>query len=515
MVVLAKQARRRRQRRMTIRVVALLLVVVVGLFSYFTNPFVKFSVVIDPYTEISYHDAAFDLTSNSALIVQDDAFFRSLAQVKSFWHIFSSYFAGGQKAKRTSVDQIIREIHELRFQPDQPFLISGDHFSVFYPRSLGIFYHSILDPRTALDETDWNHRQHLYLKSTAYALQVYAQSDRLSTTIVPVGPRSVALMNIYAPPSDTLYSLLYALKVMQDSSELTERYRFVPLPDAQVTEAAVMSLQTASAAAQLTRDHLPDLQRHYQQYLSDVVDPATGLVRTDMYLSSTKDIVKRHSSFYDNIVLWRTKQLAMELGIIDPNLAELAALKQKILTQFWLEPEGYFLEQLEPTAMQRKDYSSDWIFAYMSGFLNPQIPEERRLLTRSVSYIQRNALDQPFGLQYSADRRDDQLYGIVRYTAPAYGSTTIWSNWGMEYIKLLADLAFETADPVYLEQADRQLAAYTFNIKRYRGYPEVYDANGDFFRTPFYKSIRRTGWVVSYEQARDMVEWVRVELGGE
>jgi len=73
-------------------------------------------------------------------------------------------------------------------------------------------------------------------------------------------------------------------------------------------------------------------------------------------------------------------------------------------------------------------------------------------------------------------------------------------------------LARETGDEVYLSEADRQLGAYAFNIKRYRGYPELYDSSGDFFKTPFYKSVRQTGWVVSYEQARELVEAVRGEL---
>lgn len=222
---------KRKKERIRTRLVVGLVIVVVGLFSYLTNPFVKFSIVVDPYTQINFDQDSFVLSSSTNVIVQDDAFFRSLAQVKSFWHIFSSYIGGGQKAEQTSVDEIIAEIHGLRFQPDYPYLISGDHFSVLYPRSLGIFYHSTLDPRTALSDEDWQNRQHLYLKTTAYALQVYAQADRLSTTIVPVGPRSVALMNIYAPPSDTLYSLLYALWVMQRPQEFFSRYPFSVVAD--------------------------------------------------------------------------------------------------------------------------------------------------------------------------------------------------------------------------------------------------------------------------------------------
>lgn len=509
MLVFARQARRRRRRRLIIRTTAAALILSIAVFSYLTNPFVRLSIVIDPYTEIKKTGQTFELAPNSNVLVQDDAFFRSVAQLKSSWHIFASYFSGGKKAKQASVDEIIREIHEIRFDPDNPFLISGDHFSVLYPRSLGIFYHSILDPRTALSQEDWENREHLYLKTTAYALMVYEGSDRLSTTIVPVGPRSVALMNIYAPPSDTLYSLLYALVAMQDEAYLANRY---PFEDADQVSETPLLLTTDQAAQELVDQYRDTLVRHYESFLRDVVDPATGLVKKDILLSGTKDIVKRQSSFYDNVMVWKTKQLMMALGLIEDNPAELDALKQQIVSSFWLEPEGYFLDQLDPISVEEKHYSSDWIVAYQTGFLNPDNLDDRDKLQKVIGYIQRNALDQPFGLQYHADRRDYQLHGIVKFAAPTYGSTTIWSHWGMEYTKLLAHMALVSGDTLYLEQADRQLAAYTYNIKRYRGYPEVYDAQGDFFRTMFYKSIRRTGWVVNYEQAREMTDWARSEL---
>jgi hypothetical protein len=79
----------------------------------------------------------------------------------------------------------------------------------------------------------------------------------------------------------------------------------------------------------------------------------------------------------------------------------------------------------------------------------------------------------------------------------------------MEYTKLLAHLAQITGKELYLEQADKQLSAYAYNIKRYRGYPEVYNSSGDFFQQAFYKSVRQTGWIVSFEQAQAMIEFTK------
>lgn len=496
-----KKIQRRKKRRYLLRWSIAIFIFAVALFSYATNPFVRFTVIQDPFDTITVEENRLAVEQDSELIVKEDPFFSQVALIKSGWHIVSSKFTGGPKAKKSSVDAIIRDIHELRFNPELPFLISGDHFSVLYPRSIGIFYHSLLDPRTALDETDWHNRQLIYLKTVAYALDVYRQSDRLSTTIVPVGPRSVTLMNIYSMPSDTLYSILHGLDTMLSTKTMLNQYPY------QTDLSFDASLKTQQAAQELLETHRESLIRHYETFLRDTVDPATGLVKKDILLSGTKDISKRESAFYDNVMIWKTQQLMQKLGLIEENQAQLDALKQNILSAFWLEREGYFLEDLSDEGVEEKFYSSDWLIAYQVGMLDPENPEDLPYLTRSIAYIRRNAIDQPFGLQYHPELRRDRLYTAVRLFAPSYGSTAIWSNWGQEYTKLLAHLFQVTDDSEYLMIAEDQVEAYSYNIKRYQGYPELYNDQGDFYRQFFYKSIRQTGWVVSFEQARAMVNW--------
>lgn len=476
----------------------LFLTIVIAIFSYFTNPFVKFSLVEDPVGQVAVVNNQITIDVSKHIKLRENLFFGVLAKVKSGWHIVGSRFAGGKKASGYTVDQIIAEIHSVRFDPNLPFLISGDHFSVLYPRSLGIFYHTLLDDRTALSPTDWQNRQIIYLKTLAYACGIFSQSDRLSTTIVPVAPSSVALMNIYAPPSDTLYSLLFAFEQLLDNSYQEKNYPFV--------SEKRYELATTQAAAQLLDQHRADLKRHYEKYKQDAFDTETGLIKKNILLSGTKDIMKRSGAFYDNVIFWKTTKLAGELGIITPDETFLAKLKNKILGTYWDEAEGFFLEDLSPDSIAKKHYSSDWLIAFQTGFLDVEDEAERQYYLKAVAYIERNAIDKPFALQYHPDLRRERLYGLVKWFSPAYGSTAIWSNWGMEYTKLLTRLADVEKDLSLLEQAKTHLDAYTFNIKRYQGYPEVYDQSGDFYKTIFYKSIRRTGWVVTYEQARAMYQ---------
>jgi hypothetical protein len=491
---LRKSPRKKMLRRISFFL--LFLTIIVAIFSYFTNPFVRFSLVKDPYAQVVIEDNKISVTSGENILLKEGRYIDVMAKLKSGWHILSSRFSGGKKASSNTVDEIINEIHLVRFDPDEPYLISGDHFSVLYPRSLGIFYHSILDDRTALSETDWQNRQIIYLKTLAYASSVYSQSDQLSTTIVPIGPGSVALMNIYAVPSDTLYSLLFAYQQLIDNSYQRENYPY--------ENGVSHELQTVSATEDLLVLHRDDLERHYLGFKGYAYNEQTGLIKKEILLSGTKDIMKKYGAFYDNVVFWKTTQLAQALGVIDQDQDWLDQYKQRIIDTYWLDDQGHFLEDLSDESLSEKWYSSDWLIAFQTGFLDPDSETDRQYLMRTVNYIQRNAIDKPFAMQYSPDNRRDRMYGVVKWVSPEYGATAIWSNWGMEYTKLLIRLAAVEQQVEYLEQAKSHLDAYTFNIKRYQGYPEVYDQEGDFYKTPLYKSIRRTGWVVTFEQAREM-----------
>lgn len=74
----------------------------------------------------------------------------------------------------------------------------------------------------------------------------------------------------------------------------------------------------------------------------------------------------------------------------------------------------------------------------------------------------------------------------------------------MEYIKALLRLFDATGDEAYLERADFHLKAYEKAMVRDGGFPEVYDDKGKLYETWIYRSIRLTGWVIGFEQARAM-----------
>jgi hypothetical protein len=54
-----------------------------------------------------------------------------------------------------SEQAIIEQIHITRFSQNNPYVITGGHFSPLFVRNLGIFYNAILDPRLPSTDHDW------------------------------------------------------------------------------------------------------------------------------------------------------------------------------------------------------------------------------------------------------------------------------------------------------------------------------------------------------------------------
>lgn len=221
-------------------------------------------------------------------------------------------------------------------------------------------------------------------------------------------------------------------------------------------------------------------------------------------MSGAKDITKRQSSFYDNVVFWKTTQLAMDLGLVKHDPAFLAALKERILATFWLPHEGYFLEDLSAAGKQHNYYSSDWLIVLATHFLDPENATERDYFERSIDYIRKQKIAKPFAIKYQHETRAHRQFAIVRLAVASYGGDSIWSFWGMEYIKTLLLLYRATGDRAHLKEADYHIDKYEHAMKRDHGFPEVYDAKGALLQTPLYRSIRMTGWVIGFDQVRAM-----------
>ena len=432
------------------------------------------------------------IDSNHKLKIKQSRPRKLFAVLKNGVHIMSSRWHKSPKSKGQTVDEIIADIYALRFNPHKLLLTSGDHFSALFVRNLGVFYYPTLDTHLSATEKQWHDRQIVYMQTLAYALGVFAKHENLTTTIVPTGRHSATCVNFYAYPSDTLYGMLYSL------SALLDKARAQPYSYGRVHH----PLDTVPAARVLLETYRDTLISHYQNYRNTVFDEATGLVALNVRLSGAKDITKRNSAFYDNVVFWRTTELAMQLGLYQNDQKFLSRLKARILEKFWLEKEGYFLEDLSDEGVTKKYYSSDWLIVLSTGFISPEKLSEQKYFTRSVRYIQSMKIDRPMAIKYQHETRAHRQFAAVRFAVASYGGDSIWSFWGMEYIKILLKLHQTTKQKNYLDEADYQIIQYEQAMLENQGFPELYDATGKMLQTPLYRSIRQTGWVIGFDQVR-------------
>lgn len=471
-------------------VLALAGLVTVG--AYLTNPFSRFSIVRRPFRVGMVEQSLEAINENHRIRVRQNPWWKGFAYLGAGIHVLTSRYVSSPRSRATDVDGIIADIHRLRFDPTKLLVISGDQFSALYVRNLGVFYYPLLDRAIPSTTEDWQDRQIVYLQSVAYALGVFAAQPRLTTTIVPTSRYGATCVDIYAYPSDTLYGILYALAVLR-SKEPAHPYRYAP---------ALHQLNSKPASKLLLLEYRTMLTEHYARYRDTVFDESELLIKRSIHLSGAKDITRRTCAFYDNVVFWKTTKLAMALKLIEKDKDFLRRLKRKILDTFWLDAEGYFLEDLDPVSVRRRYYSSDWLIVLATGFLDPADPTERSYFERTVAHLQATGVDQPFGLRYHNDTRASRQFLPVRLAVASYGGDAIWSFWGMEYLKVLLALHAETGEQHHLDTADTQIAAYEAAMVRDGGFPEVYDGRGRLLETPLYRSIRQTGWVIGFEQVR-------------
>jgi len=426
----------------------------------------------------------------SKIIVSQKKYHKGYIYLKAGYHISKAKFAK-EKQLSGSEKEIIKQIHAIRFNEKNPYVITGGHFYQLYVRNLGIFYNALLDPRIQTSETDWIKRQEIALRTVAIDLEVFQQTGKDYTTIVPIKKNLFSCFNFYARPSDSLFAMLYTLSVLTDETFIETIF-----PASAIKK---YKLQTKQEGKMLYENYKDSLRHLIQQYYQEVLDPHTGLIKKALLMASARDGIKRESSFYDNVIAWSTIRLANKLDLYKISESKLAQWKKQILQTFWDEKEGLFLDDLSENSQTKKVFSADSFIVLSTQFLDPKKVNEKKYLHQMVAYVKRKKLDEPFPLHYSIVDLPEKLYRPVRYLAPSYMGTSIWSHWGMEYIKTLIYLG-------EIDDARKHLAAYKQNIETYGGYPELYDKNGKILSSRLYHSILHNGWVINYEQTKMLFE---------
>ncbi|MEI7792394.1 MAG: AmmeMemoRadiSam system protein A [Candidatus Berkelbacteria bacterium] len=221
----------------------------------------------------------------------------------------------------------------------------------------------------------------------------------------------------------------------------------------------------------LAKKHKVFLNSEISRYYENIVDESAGLVRGG-YLSSVKDHSVRQSSTYDNSMIAYLAKNLDELGLANP-FKKFDWVK-KIREKFWTG--SYFKDNLESD-----DVTGDAnIYPYWLGIF-----DDRLMMEKSFTSMERAGLADPFPLKYSSHRRG-VFVKLINFFTPNYQGDTIWLQNGLIYLRLL--------EKTNQKKFQKYFGIYKGLIEHNKNFIEVFHSNGQTYRTPFYKADEALLW---------------------
>jgi hypothetical protein len=296
------------------------------------------------------------------------------------------------------------------------FTASPGHFDMFWTRDLGF-------STPALVRLGEGERARA---SLAYALSVWERRRSHVTTTINYGDRPA---DVFAYGADSLPLLLAALRAV-DGSDLVERHR-------------------------------DWLEREIGWFCSRVVDPTTGLVRSDRTYSAHRDTVVNRSTAYGNTMVALLARTLAETGWFDSPLERSfdGDYGRLLRERFWLGDR--FRDALDGDAASGE--ANVWPF--FAGVVTGE-----GMLGAALRFLEANGFCAPYPLRYETSRRPEREVWLTRHVLPDYQGSTVWTSLGAMYLQLL-----QVVDPL---AAAREIARYADWIERDGTYWEVLDARG-------------------------------------
>jgi len=309
------------------------------------------------------------------------------------------------------------------------FQTSTGNFAQFWTRDFGWCTSSLV-------QLGYEKEVHLTLK---YALNRFRRSGKIMTSITPSGrPFDFPTYAV-----DSLPWLIHSIKLSKFSY-----YTYQDL-----------------------------LNKEIERFYHKVINPNTGLVRTDKSFSSIKDFAIRKSSCYDNCMVAMLARDLQSMSLVNPfTKFDYPGL---IKRNFW--NGEFFYDDLSQKYYVAGDANT---FPFVLGIFN-----DREMLKSVVESIRKEGLDQPFPLKYTHSRSKAKFIWQEVFLRN-YEGDTIWTHMGPLYIK-----AISTVDKAYAMDLKKR---YTHWIEYHHNYLEVFTSHGKPYSTPFYLTDRGMLWAVNY-----------------
>jgi hypothetical protein len=270
-----------------------------------------------------------------------------------------------------------------------------------------------------------------------------------------------------------LASLTYALDIWTERrSHITTTIHYFDRPG-DVFEYGVDSLPLfmaalrAADATRLVERHRTWLQAEIDHFYATVVDPSTGLVRSDRKFSAHRDTVVNRSNAFGNTMVALLAKTIEETGwFSSPFERHFDGDHGRLLLEhFWAG--DHFRDALGDETVSGE--ANIWPF-YTGVIADPG------LIAQSLAYLDANGFCDPYPLRYETSRRAEREVWLTRHVLPDYQGSTVWTSLGAMYIQVL-----RTVDP---ELAAEETARYVEWIERDGTFWEVMNSAGQNWVSP-------------------------------
>ncbi len=235
----------------------------------------------------------------------------------------------------------------------------------------------------------------------------------------------------------------------------------------------------AAAAEALALEHRGWLESEIRHFVDRVVDPGTGLVRSDRHYSAHRDTFKNRSTAYANAMVAVLARTVAETGW-GPDLLSHHFEAQPgdggsgesrsrdwgslLRRHFWTG--GRFRDQLgtEETSGEAN------VVPFWAGLI-----DDRPMQAAALETLRREGYTEPYPLRFSTGSPSIGLLLAYRLWSPDYQTTTSWTSLGSMYLALLGQ-----TDPAAAAVA---LGRMRELIEEHGTFWEVIDGEGEPWRS--------------------------------
>jgi len=212
-------------------------------------------------------------------------------------------------------------------------------------------------------------------------------------------------------------------------------------------------------ADELLEEHRPWLEGEVRHYMDEVVDPKTGLVRSDRKYSAHRDTIVNRCNAFGNSMVALLAMTLVDLGWDLPApMQPLALAPQRILLDHFWDPRGFFRDS--PGDDTPSGEGNIWPF-WTGVITDPAV------LRQALGTLEDRGFAEPYPLKYEPVRRPEIEPLFVRTFMPDYQGATVWTSLGSMYLRLLHSI-----DPF---QASLEMDRYLAWIERDGTFWEVID----------------------------------------